>query len=58
MLKEGEKKAIKLGFTDSINFVQGDALKLPFPDSSFDAYTIAFAMRNVVDVNKVSIFSS
>jgi demethylmenaquinone methyltransferase / 2-methoxy-6-polyprenyl-1,4-benzoquinol methylase len=30
-----------------IDFVQGNAEALPFPQASFDAYTIAFGIRNV-----------
>jgi demethylmenaquinone methyltransferase/2-methoxy-6-polyprenyl-1,4-benzoquinol methylase len=33
-----------------VALVAGDALRLPFPDRSFDAVTISFALRNVVDV--------
>jgi demethylmenaquinone methyltransferase/2-methoxy-6-polyprenyl-1,4-benzoquinol methylase len=33
-----------------VPLVAGDALRLPFPDRSFDAVTISFALRNVVDV--------
>jgi demethylmenaquinone methyltransferase/2-methoxy-6-polyprenyl-1,4-benzoquinol methylase len=32
-----------------IEFIQGDALKLPFEDASFDASTIAFGLRNLAD---------
>lgn len=32
-----------------IEFVEGDALKLPFDDESFDASTIAFGLRNLAD---------
>jgi len=32
-----------------IKFVEGDALKLPFDDSSFDVSTIAFGLRNLAD---------
>ncbi len=32
-----------------IQWILGDALKLPFPDSSFDAVTIAFGLRNLAD---------
>jgi len=28
---------------------EGDAERLPFPDDSFDAYTVAFGIRNVTD---------
>jgi demethylmenaquinone methyltransferase / 2-methoxy-6-polyprenyl-1,4-benzoquinol methylase len=34
----------------SVPLVAGDALKLPFADGSFDAVTISFGLRNVVDV--------
>ena len=30
-------------------FVAGDALALPFPDEAFDAATISFGLRNIVD---------
>ncbi len=32
-----------------IEFLEGDALKLPFEDGSFDAVTIAFGLRNLAD---------
>ncbi|MFG1996498.1 demethylmenaquinone methyltransferase [Actinoplanes sp. NPDC048988] len=32
-----------------VPLVAGDALRLPFPDGTFDAVTISFALRNVVD---------
>jgi demethylmenaquinone methyltransferase/2-methoxy-6-polyprenyl-1,4-benzoquinol methylase len=32
-----------------IEFVEGDALKLPFDDASFDASTMAFGLRNLSD---------
>jgi demethylmenaquinone methyltransferase/2-methoxy-6-polyprenyl-1,4-benzoquinol methylase len=31
-------------------FVQADALRLPFPDASFDALTIAYGLRNIADL--------
>ena len=33
----------------SVEFVEGDALELPFDDRSFDASTIAFGLRNLAD---------
>jgi demethylmenaquinone methyltransferase/2-methoxy-6-polyprenyl-1,4-benzoquinol methylase len=33
-----------------LRFVAGDALRLPFRDGAFDAVTISFGLRNVVDV--------
>ena len=34
----------------SIQWVQGDAMQLPFPDCSFDAATMGYGLRNVPDV--------
>jgi len=34
----------------AIPFVEGDALKLPFRDKSFDGVTIAFGLRNLVSL--------
>ena len=31
--------------------MQGNAEALPFPDKSFDAYTIAFGMRNLTHID-------
>jgi len=44
MLKVGRERA---GEGERLAFVQGNAESLPFPDKSFDAYTIAFGMRNL-----------
>jgi demethylmenaquinone methyltransferase/2-methoxy-6-polyprenyl-1,4-benzoquinol methylase len=33
-----------------LEFVAGDALRLPFADRAFDAVTISFGLRNVADV--------
>ena len=34
----------------SVEWVQGDALALPFEDASFDAATVGFGVRNVADL--------
>lgn len=34
-----------------IVFIEGDALRLPFADASFDALTIAFGLRNLASVD-------
>ena len=34
----------------SIQFINGDALELPFPNDTFDGITSAFMLRNVVDL--------
>ena len=53
MLKVGEERAQKMGFSEDVEWVEGDAQKLPFEDSRFDAYTIAFGIRNVVRIEEV-----
>jgi demethylmenaquinone methyltransferase/2-methoxy-6-polyprenyl-1,4-benzoquinol methylase len=45
MLAEGRKRH------PEIEFVFADATKLPFKDAEFDATTISFGIRNVVDVD-------
>ena len=35
---------------DGIDWLQGDALRLPFPDESFDVVGSAFVMRNLPDL--------
>lgn len=43
MLAAGRKR------NPDLTFVQGDALKLPFPDENFDVTTISFGLRNTHD---------
>lgn len=47
MLNVGRERAAKQHFDDRVSFVEGNAETLAFPDRSFDAYTIAFGIRNV-----------
>ncbi len=47
MLVEGRKRADAAQMVDSLDWVVGDAMALPFADNSFDVYTISFGIRNV-----------
>jgi len=47
MLIEGRKRAEAGAMVDSLDWVVGDAMALPFEDNSFDVYTISFGIRNV-----------
>ncbi|KQN78218.1 bifunctional demethylmenaquinone methyltransferase/2-methoxy-6-polyprenyl-1,4-benzoquinol methylase UbiE [Devosia sp. Leaf64] len=47
MLRVGAERAKSWRFPAQASFVEANAEELPFPDKSFDAYTIAFGIRNV-----------
>ncbi|MCE8514644.1 bifunctional demethylmenaquinone methyltransferase/2-methoxy-6-polyprenyl-1,4-benzoquinol methylase UbiE [Ruegeria pomeroyi] len=47
MLVEGRKRAEAERMADSLDWVVGDAMALPFEDNTFDVYTISFGIRNV-----------
>ena len=47
MLGVGAERATKKGLSDKLSFVEANAESLPFEDNRFDAYTIAFGIRNV-----------
>ena len=49
---EGKKKTIDLPEESKINWVCGDAMRMPFSNSTFDVYTISFGIRNVTDISK------
>ncbi len=50
MLRVGRDRAIDKGWLD-LDWVPGNAEKLPFDDNSFDLYTIAFGLRNVTHID-------
>jgi len=55
MLEVGRRRAasrLSSATLPAVGFVEGNAEALPFPDGSFDLYTIAFGLRNVTDKPK------
>ena len=52
MMIEGKKKTIDLPEESQINWVCGDAMRMPFSDRTFDVYTISFGIRNVTNISK------
>ena len=52
MLAVGRDRAADRGLLKGLTWTTGDAETLPFPDRSFDGYTIAFGLRNVTDIDK------
>ncbi len=52
MLEVGKKKVLKKQLGGTIDLVIGDSENLPFEDSSFDAITVAFGVRNFETLEK------
>ncbi len=52
MIAVGERRVADAGLQNRIGFKEGNAEELPFADRSFDAYTIAFGIRNVTHIDK------
>src|SRR5690554_5167999 len=51
MVRVGRDRALDSGRLEGLQWICGDAQRLPFPDRSFDAYTIAFGLRNVTRID-------
>jgi demethylmenaquinone methyltransferase/2-methoxy-6-polyprenyl-1,4-benzoquinol methylase len=49
MLQRGRDRLLDAGLVRGVDYVQANAEKLPFADSSFDCVTIGFGLRNVTD---------
>jgi demethylmenaquinone methyltransferase/2-methoxy-6-polyprenyl-1,4-benzoquinol methylase len=52
MVGEGQKRGLAEGYAGKVDFTVGNAEQLAFPDQSFDAYTIAFGIRNVPKIDQ------
>jgi demethylmenaquinone methyltransferase / 2-methoxy-6-polyprenyl-1,4-benzoquinol methylase len=52
MLRAGRDRALDEGIIDGIDWVTGDAQALPLPRRWADAYSIAFGLRNVTDIDR------
>ncbi|MGB0901505.1 bifunctional demethylmenaquinone methyltransferase/2-methoxy-6-polyprenyl-1,4-benzoquinol methylase UbiE [Halocynthiibacter sp.] len=50
MLVEGSRRAEAGTMSDSLDWVVGDAMALPFESNTFDVYTISFGIRNVTRI--------
>ena len=52
MLEIARKKANRLESTRRPEYVQGDAMAMPFQDETFDVVSIAFGIRNVAEPDR------
>jgi demethylmenaquinone methyltransferase/2-methoxy-6-polyprenyl-1,4-benzoquinol methylase len=52
MLAVGRERAQARHLDNKVSFVEGNAEELAFPDRAFDAYTIAFGIRNVPRIER------
>lgn len=52
MLQTARRKILKAGLSQAISLVIGTATRIPSKDRVFDAVTISFGIRNVVDVSQ------
>lgn len=52
MLAHGRRKIERMGLADRITLQRGDAARLPFSDSQFDAVLVAFGVRNFENLDE------
>jgi demethylmenaquinone methyltransferase / 2-methoxy-6-polyprenyl-1,4-benzoquinol methylase len=52
MVEVGRTRLAQTGLGGRVTYAIGNAEDLPFPDRSFDAYTIAFGIRNVTRIDR------
>lgn len=52
MLEVGRKKVAAKNLSDKIELLVADSENLPFEDNSFDAFTVAFGVRNFQNLEK------
>jgi demethylmenaquinone methyltransferase/2-methoxy-6-polyprenyl-1,4-benzoquinol methylase len=51
MLALGREKCRRAGAEGSVELIEADAVRLPFPDDAFQIVSVAFGLRNVSDMN-------
>lgn len=52
MLEVGKRKIKKAKLSDKIEMIVGDSEEMPFKDSTFDAITVSFGVRNFAHLDK------
>jgi len=52
MLEAGKMRAVDENLFKTLNFNEADGEELPYPDETFDLFTIAFGIRNFTNIEK------
>lgn len=52
MLEVGKQKINKANLSDKIEMIVGDSEEMPFEDTTFDAITVSFGVRNFANLDK------
>ena len=52
MVEVGRRRVAEAGLSERVTFTIANAEALPFSDKTFDAYTIAFGIRNVTHIDR------
>jgi demethylmenaquinone methyltransferase / 2-methoxy-6-polyprenyl-1,4-benzoquinol methylase len=52
MVEVGRRRVADAGLSERVTFTIANAEALPFPDKTFDAYTVAFGIRNVTHIDR------
>lgn len=52
MLEVGRKKMVERGLDQQVTMTKADSENLPFENNTFDAYTVAFGVRNFENLEK------
>ena len=52
MVRVGKNRALDKGLFSNIDWLVGNAQKLPLQDNSVDVYSISFGLRNVADIDE------
>jgi ubiquinone/menaquinone biosynthesis methyltransferase len=52
MLARARQRSARLGGPRPVEFIQGDALRLPFPDDTFDVVTMGYGLRNLAQFER------
>jgi demethylmenaquinone methyltransferase / 2-methoxy-6-polyprenyl-1,4-benzoquinol methylase len=52
MLEKAKENVSNTSHLETIEFIQGDAMNLPFEDNTFDGATVGWGLRNLPDLEK------